>query len=61
MLEAGDPDDDEIPDAEAFVDLVIDRDVRVLYIVGEKTAQKLNLAGIYINSGRKPIDLQSIG
>ena len=51
----------EIPDAEAFVDLVIDRDVRVLYTVGEKTAQKLNLAGIYINSGRKPIDLQSIG
>ncbi|MBE6125944.1 MAG: DNA polymerase IV [Erysipelotrichaceae bacterium] len=37
----------EIADAEAFVDLVIDRDVRVLYTVGEKTAQKLNLAGIY--------------
>ena len=37
----------EIPDAETFIDLVIDRDVRVLYTVGEKTAQKLNLAGIY--------------
>ena len=36
----------EIPDRESFVDLVIDRDVRVLYTVGEKTAQKLNLAGI---------------
>ncbi|MBP7186254.1 MAG: DNA polymerase IV [Ruminococcus sp.] len=37
----------EIPDAEAFVDLIIDRDVRVLYTVGEKTAKKLHAAGIH--------------
>ncbi|MBR2701419.1 MAG: DNA polymerase IV [Erysipelotrichaceae bacterium] len=37
----------EIPDAETFVNLVIDRDVRVLYTIGEKTARKLNMAGIY--------------
>ena len=36
----------EIPTAEAFVTLISDRDVRVLYTVGEKTAQKLNAAGI---------------
>ena len=36
----------EIPTKDAFVDLILDRDVRVLYTVGEKTAQKLNAAGI---------------
>lgn len=36
----------EIPDARAFVNLIIDRDVRVLYTVGEKTAKKLNQMGI---------------
>ncbi len=36
----------EIPDPEAFVSLIRDRDVRVLYTVGEKTAEKLNRAGI---------------
>ena len=36
----------EIPDPQAFVDLIIDRDVRVLYTVGARTAQKLNSAGI---------------
>ena len=36
----------EIPTAEDFVRLIIDRDVRVLYTVGEKTAEKLNAAGI---------------
>ena len=36
----------EIPDPEAFVRLIIDRDVRVLYTVGSKTAEKLNRAGI---------------
>ncbi len=36
----------EIPTAEAFISLIIDRDVRVLYTVGEKTAEKLNRAGI---------------
>lgn len=36
----------EIPDAQAFVNLIIDRDVRVLYTVGEKTAKKLNQMGI---------------
>jgi len=36
----------EIPTAQDFVNLILDRDVRVLYTVGEKTAQKLNAAGI---------------
>ena len=36
----------EILTPEAFVNLVIDRDVRVLYGVGIKTAEKLNQAGI---------------
>ena len=36
----------EIPSAEDFVSLIIDRDVRVLYTVGEKTARRLNRSGI---------------
>ncbi len=36
----------EIPVAQAFVDLIIDRDVRVLPFVGDKTAEKLRMAGI---------------
>lgn len=36
----------EIPTARDFVDLIIDRDVRVLYTVGERTAEKLNGIGI---------------
>ena len=36
----------EIPSARDFVRLIEDRDVRVLYTVGEKTAEKLNRAGI---------------
>ena len=36
----------EIPDKETFVNLIIDRDVRVLYTVGEMTAAKLASAGI---------------
>lgn len=36
----------EIPTPEDFVRLILDRDVRVLYTVGEKTAEKLNAAGI---------------
>ncbi len=36
----------EIRTAEEFVSLIIDRDVRVLYTVGEKTAQKMNAVGI---------------
>ena len=36
----------EIPDAKAFIDLIIDRDVRVLQFVGDKTAEKLRMAGI---------------
>ncbi|MBQ8107885.1 MAG: DNA polymerase IV [Ruminococcus sp.] len=36
----------EILTAQAFVDLVIDRDVRVLYTVGAKTAERLHRAGI---------------
>ena len=36
----------EIPTPQAFVDLILDRDVQVLYTVGEKTARKLHAAGI---------------
>ena len=36
----------EIPTARDFVDLIIDRDVRVLYTVGEMTAAKLHASGI---------------
>ncbi|MBQ4424256.1 MAG: DNA polymerase IV [Lachnospiraceae bacterium] len=36
----------EIPTAKDFVDLIIDRDVRVLYTVGEMTAEKLHTVGI---------------
>lgn len=36
----------EIPTAKDFVELIIDRDVRVLYTVGARTAEKLNAAGI---------------
>lgn len=36
----------EIPTPEAFVDLIIDRDVRVLYTVGQMTAEKLYASGI---------------
>ena len=36
----------EIPDADAFVSLIIDRDVSVLYTVGQRTAEKLRAAGI---------------
>ena len=36
----------EIPTAEAFVNLIIDRNVRVLYTVGAKTAEKLANIGI---------------
>jgi len=36
----------EILTPQAFVDLILDRDVQVLYTVGEKTARKLHAAGI---------------
>ena len=36
----------EIPTAEDFVNLIIDRDVRVLYTVGAKTAERLHQTGI---------------
>ena len=36
----------EIPTPEAFVNLIIDRDVRVLYTVGQMTAEKLYASGI---------------
>ncbi len=36
----------EIPTPEDFIRLIIDRDVRVLYTVGAKTAEKLNRMGI---------------
>ena len=37
----------EIPTPEAFVDLISDRDVRVLYTVGDMTAEKLHNSGIH--------------
>ncbi|MBR2664609.1 MAG: DNA polymerase IV [Clostridia bacterium] len=37
----------EIPTAEDYVRLIIDRDVRVLYTVGTSTAEKLNRMGIH--------------
>lgn len=37
----------EILTPQAFVDLMIDRDVKSLYTVGAKTAEKLNRIGIY--------------
>ncbi len=37
----------EIPTPDDFVNLIIDRDVKVLYTVGEKTAEKLHSAGIH--------------
>ena len=37
----------EIRTAQDFVQLILDRDVRVLYTVGEKTAEKLNREGIH--------------
>lgn len=37
----------EIPTAQDFVDLIIDRDVRALYTVGAKTAEKLHRIGIH--------------
>jgi DNA polymerase-4/DNA polymerase IV (DinB-like DNA polymerase) len=37
----------EIPTPEAFVNLVLDRDVKVLYGVGERTAEKLKEARIF--------------
>ena len=36
----------EIPTPEDFVNLILDRDVRILYTVGEMTAEKLRAAGI---------------
>ena len=36
----------EIPTAQDYVNLVVNRDVRVIYTVGERTAQKLYAAGI---------------
>lgn len=36
----------EIPTAQDFVNLIIDRNVRVIYTVGERTAQKLYAVGI---------------
>jgi DNA polymerase-4/DNA polymerase IV (DinB-like DNA polymerase) len=36
----------EIPDASALTDLIIDRDVRMIYGVGAKTAEALRSAGI---------------
>lgn len=37
----------EILNKQQFIDLMIDRDVRALYTVGAKTAEKLNKIGIY--------------
>ena len=37
----------EIPTAQDFIDLMSERNVRSLYTIGEKTAEKLNRIGIY--------------
>ena len=37
----------EIPTATDFLNLIVDRDIRVLYGVGKKTAEKLNAAGLH--------------
>lgn len=37
----------EIPTQQDFVNLIIDREVKVIYTVGAKTAEKLNRAGIH--------------
>ena len=37
----------EIPDSSSLIALIIDRDVRVLYTVGSRTAEKLNRSGIH--------------
>lgn len=37
----------EIPDEKAFMDLMMERDVRSLYTVGVKTTEKLHAAGIH--------------
>lgn len=37
----------EIPTAKDFVNLIVDRDVRVIYTVGEMTADKLYASGIH--------------
>lgn len=37
----------EIPTPQDFINLIIDRDVKSLYTVGAKTAEKLNKIGIY--------------
>ena len=37
----------EIPTQQDFVNLIIDREVKVIYTVGAKTAEKLNKAGIH--------------
>ena len=37
----------EIPDPSSLIALIIDRDVRVLYTVGSRTAEKLNRSGIH--------------
>jgi DNA polymerase-4/DNA polymerase IV (DinB-like DNA polymerase) len=37
----------EIPTAQDFVNLIIDRDVRAIYTVGAKTAEKLHRIGIH--------------
>ncbi len=52
----------EIPDAQAFVDLIIDRDVRVLYTVGEKTSEKLHAAGIHTvrDIREKPAEVEAL-
>lgn len=62
----------EIPDASSLRTLIIDRDVRIIYGLGPKTAEKLHNAGIYkvrdilqnkdrvirlIDNGRQIIDL----
>lgn len=44
----------EIPDSDFLKNLIIDRNVRVIYSVGGKTAEKLQNAGIHTVSGYLP-------
>jgi DNA polymerase-4/DNA polymerase IV (DinB-like DNA polymerase) len=51
----------EIPTPQDFMNLVIDRDVRVLFTVGKRTADKLYSAGIYTVSNLLDREEEVIG
>ena len=52
----------EIPDVQAYKELIIDRNVRILYTVGQKTAERLVASGIrtvrdILNSQQRIVDM----